>query len=181
MKHMFGCAKIESKDRGSLKKSDVILLFGILSAAFALLFVLQEFQKPGSRAAVSCDGRIVLQFPLSQDEAVYYLVLWKTEDAAGSRTSEEGTDTVMQKLPSDAWEETAETLLAESGAEEYNLFVCENGKVRMIRSSCPDLICVNHQAVSGTGECIICLPHRLVIEITGVQKKADGELDGVAY
>ena len=48
----------------------------------------------------------------------------------------------------------------------------------MIRSSCPDLICVKHQAVSGTGESIICLPHKLIIEISDAQEK---ELDGVVY
>ena len=48
----------------------------------------------------------------------------------------------------------------------------------MMQSSCPDLICVRHKAVSETGETIVCLPHKLVIEITGAPET---ELDGVVY
>ena len=32
-------------------------------------------------------------------------------------------------------------------------------------ADCPDKICEKHRAISQTGETIICLPHKLVVEI----------------
>ena len=46
-----------------------------------------------------------------------------------------------------------------------NLVVIEDGQVTVKEADCPDKVCVNHKPVSMTGETIICLPHKLVIEI----------------
>ncbi len=179
MKRMFGCGNMESTKKIFLTKSDVLLLAGILMAAFLLLLLRKGFRQPGSQAVVSRDGRAILQVQLLQEVAAYYLVMWEKPHIAETRTAENGgSEAVLLQLSPDSWEEEAEALLAESGKKEYNLFACENGEVRMIRSSCPDLICVKHQAVSGTGESIICLPHKLIIEISDAQEK---ELDGVVY
>ena len=50
----------------------------------------------------------------------------------------------------------------------------KNGKVSMIKADCPDKICVNHAAISKKGETIVCLPHKVVIEVVdqdGTQKE----------
>ena len=47
-----------------------------------------------------------------------------------------------------------------------NLMVIENGKVYIKSASCPDKICVLHKPISKTGETIICLPNKVVLEIT---------------
>ncbi len=46
-----------------------------------------------------------------------------------------------------------------------NILVIENGKAYISQASCPDKICVNHRPVSKTGDTIVCLPAKLVIEI----------------
>lgn len=46
-----------------------------------------------------------------------------------------------------------------------NLVVIEDGQVTVKEADCPDKVCVNHKPISMTGETIICLPHKLVIEI----------------
>ena len=43
----------------------------------------------------------------------------------------------------------------------YNKVVIENG------ADCPDQYCVQHAAIHSSHETIICLPHELVVEITG--------------
>ena len=45
-------------------------------------------------------------------------------------------------------------------------------------SSCPDKICVKHAPVSYTGECIICMPNRIMVEI--VPAGGDPEIDAVS-
>jgi hypothetical protein len=47
-----------------------------------------------------------------------------------------------------------------------NLLVIENGYAIIKDADCPDKICVEHRKISKTGETIVCLPHKLVIEIT---------------
>jgi hypothetical protein len=49
----------------------------------------------------------------------------------------------------------------------YNLIELGDGKVRVIEADCPDKIDVKQGYVSRIGETIVCLPHRLVIEIKG--------------
>ncbi|MCR4672005.1 MAG: NusG domain II-containing protein [Lachnospiraceae bacterium] len=60
----------------------------------------------------------------------------------------------------------------------YNKIVIENGAVRMEEADCPDLICVHHKSISYDKESIICLPHRLVVEVTGGEESG---IDAVTY
>ena len=46
-----------------------------------------------------------------------------------------------------------------------NLLVIKDGKAKVTEADCPDLVCVRHREISLVGESIVCLPHRLVIEI----------------
>lgn len=49
----------------------------------------------------------------------------------------------------------------------YNLIVIEDGYVRMEEADCPDQYCVKHAKIHYSHETIICLPHELVVEISG--------------
>lgn len=43
------------------------------------------------------------------------------------------------------------------------------GKVSMTEADCPDELCVKTGKISRTGETIVCIPHRVVIEIKSTQ------------
>ena len=58
-----------------------------------------------------------------------------------------------------------------------NRFVIESGSVRMVEADCPDQYCVKHAPIDKMGETIICLPHKVVLEITEGEK-ADHKIDG---
>ena len=47
----------------------------------------------------------------------------------------------------------------------YNILVIENGSAYVREASCPDGICVSHRPISHSGESIICLPNKVVIEL----------------
>jgi len=51
-----------------------------------------------------------------------------------------------------------------------------NGKIRVVRSSCPDKICVYERPVTPLGGVIVCAPNRLVIQ---VRRRAVSSLDCV--
>ncbi len=46
-----------------------------------------------------------------------------------------------------------------------NLVIIKDGMVDVVEADCPDKVCVNHVAIDSVGETIICLPHKLVVEI----------------
>ncbi len=46
-----------------------------------------------------------------------------------------------------------------------NTVQIKNGKISVVWADCPDLYCVEHIAVDSVGETVVCLPHRVVIEI----------------
>lgn len=56
-----------------------------------------------------------------------------------------------------------------------NRIVIQDGYVYMADADCPDKLCEHMGKISKTGENIVCMPHRVVVEIVG-----DGsELDSV--
>ena len=48
-----------------------------------------------------------------------------------------------------------------------NLLVIEDGCVRMQEADCPDHYCVGMGRIQKDHQTIICLPHKLVVEVTG--------------
>jgi len=49
--------------------------------------------------------------------------------------------------------------------EGYNLLVIEGGRAYIKEANCPDGICSDHWPVEYAGDCIICLPNQVVVEI----------------
>lgn len=58
-----------------------------------------------------------------------------------------------------------------------NKVVINDGKVSMTEADCPDELCVKTGKISRLGETIVCLPHRVVVEIKGSQD--DDSIDSV--
>ena len=57
-----------------------------------------------------------------------------------------------------------------------NTVQVEQGRIRISEADCPDQVCVNRGWISDSTVPIICLPHKLMIEIVG----GEGVLDGGA-
>lgn len=70
------------------------------------------------------------------------------------------------------------TFKIEIGNGEYNTVEIKDGKVKMIEANCRDLICTHMPTISKDGETIVCLPHRLILEIVGNDKDKDSD-DGI--
>ncbi len=59
----------------------------------------------------------------------------------------------------------------------YNKVEIDKNRARIVESTCPDQLCVQQGWIQKANEMIVCLPHRLVVKITG----EDAGVDGVAY
>jgi len=77
------------------------------------------------------------------------------------RVTANGEEVLVRPLGEDYEELTVR------GFEGDSYLEISGGRVRMIDSACPDKLCVKSGWISRPGESIVCLPNRVVIEITG--------------
>ena len=54
-----------------------------------------------------------------------------------------------------------------------NKIIVSEGCVYMSYADCPDELCVHTGKIQKTGETIVCLPHRVVVEIKGGEEAYD--------
>ena len=71
------------------------------------------------------------------------------------------------------------TFKVNSSNDEYNIVEIKDGKVNMKDANCRDLICTQMPEISKDGETIVCLPHRLILEVVGSEKNEEKGLDTV--
>lgn len=78
----------------------------------------------------------------------------------------DGEQTAIYPLP----ENTEVTITTGENNEDINVLVIKDGKAMISEANCPDGICAETRAAQYVGETIVCLPHKVVIEIV-----AEGE------
>lgn len=163
LKHTFDCDRIfSSKKKKGITKQDCFLILSMVMMALLFLLFFHLFGEKGSYADVFFDGKKILEISLANPDEQYYLI--NISDTA---------EVEVLELAEEEWKKKSYIL-----GSDYNLLVCQKGSIQMMQSSCPDKICVHHSSIERNGESIICLPHKLVVEITNGKEK---ELDGVAY
>ena len=70
------------------------------------------------------------------------------------------------------------TLVFEGENGGRNVVVFEDGLVFVSEANCPDQICVNHKPTNQTADPIVCLPNKLVVEVSA--PSSENQLDGVS-
>jgi hypothetical protein len=174
---MFGCDKInKTEKKQQITKYDIYMITGIFIVALLFLFRFHIFGQEGCYAVVSYDGVILEEVPLSDTEERYFLVYEMESNEINQENTMEFLELTKEQWSD--WELELQSQEQITSWDEYNVFVCKDGRIQMLQSSCPDKICVHHAEISKTGESIICLPHKLVIEISNAEEK---KLDGVVY
>lgn len=101
------------------------------------------------------------------------LFLWNSNRTQGTGVAVyiDGVQTAVYPLS-----ENREVDIITGDEEEHlNRLVIRDGTVSVSEANCPDAICVKTRAATYVGETIVCLPHKLVIEI--VASDADPGLD----
>lgn len=144
-----------------IKKADLVLIVGCLLAAALLGVFFIVHRETGSKVRILCDGIEMktlsldsLQTNSAEAADGYYLI-----------TLNEGAAEVQYFLNKPELKLTEET--------SYNLISVSSGTVVMEEADCKDQICVHHKPVTSVRESIICLPHRLVVEIVGDDASAN--------
>lgn len=156
-----------------MTRADVILLLLCLLAAALSAVGYAAGRSEGGTLRITCDGEVIDQSSLRQlergekedavSEKVRYCLLLYTEENVSC-----------------AWYEGKQDLAsAVPEGSSYNLLTVSESGVSMEDADCPDQICVHHIPITGGGESIICLPHKLVIEIQG--ETGSRTLDGMVH
>lgn len=114
--------------------------------------------KPEKEKIISAGDIVLLATVILLCVVVMVLLVTSREDGLEVEIVSDGEVVKTMELKKDAEYE----VVTDRGT---NLVVIKDGQVTIKEADCPDKVCVNHKPVSMTGETIICLPHKLVIEI----------------
>lgn len=79
---------------------------------------------------------------------------------------------ILTKMPLDKDAQYAIDL-----GEKHNLVTIQSGEVFMQEASCPDKVCINQGKKSRSGQSIVCLPNKVLVELEGGAQQA---LDAVS-
>lgn len=161
--------KKDSIETQHIRKADIILM--VICLLSALLSGIWFFfgQQNGTMLRISYDGSELYTLKLENNSGAGSLGTGNDEQYLLITYSDSGSlpeiirMSVKPELPADT---------------AYNLLCITDGAVRMEAADCRDQICVHHKPISGNRENIICLPHKLVAEITG-DSQDDVMLDGM--
>lgn len=141
----------------SMTQADVVLIVVCLLSAILLGTFFMVHRRTGSTISISHDGVelyiIDLEDIHSDKNTQYYLICYEEE-----QTGYTGQDVHIMHF-----EQYPEVPAEQS----YNLFSVTNGTVTMEAADCKDQVCVRHIPISSDRESIICLPNKLVIEMSG--------------
>lgn len=72
---------------------------------------------------------------------------------------------LLREIPLDEVEESYSFVLEDE--EGSNTILVEPGRIRVSEADCPDQVCVNQGFISDGTVPVVCLPHKLMIEIVG--------------
>lgn len=164
------CEKTEQKPH--MTGADVILLLLclLLAAVFALWSAVGR--REGGSLRLTCDGEVIAQSSLKE-------LVWGAEEDAVSGNLRYCLLLYTEEGVSCAWYEVRPDLAsAVPEGSSYNLLSVSASGVSMEDADCPDQICVHHISIRSGGESIICLPHKLMVEILG--ETEEETLDGMA-
>lgn len=89
-------------------------------------------------------------------------LIYFPKSSVGSHVVIRENGIVRQMLPLTS--NTCVTIPCDNGG--INTIQVKDGAVSMIEANCADHICINHAPIHSSNESIICLPHRLTVEIS---------------
>ena len=94
------------------------------------------------------------------------LLLLLPADAAPAQVLVRQDGQLLRALPLDCTVEFATV-------HGTNVVEVSGGTVRITFADCPDGTCMRMGPIRRTGETLVCLPHRLTVEITGAAESVD--------
>lgn len=150
-----------------MRRADIILMAGCLLTALLLSIFFVLHREMGSIVRISYDGAEGFEIELTDvdlnGQTKYYMICYAEEDKGNTPDTEKNTVYADRNIHIIYFADYP--VIPEAGV--YNLISITDGKVTMEAADCQDQICVHHKPIMSERESIICLPHKLVVEIEG--------------
>lgn len=89
--------------------------------------------------------------------AAFLLIFLTANKGTGVKVTVDGKEYASYSLKKD--------ITVDIKSNGVNRLVIKNGKAYISYADCSEQVCVNHKEISKVGESIICLPHKVIIEI----------------
>ena len=114
---------------------------------------------------MSRNGKIVLLLLLAAAGISLTVIALQQKEMADpvARISRDGV--VLKEIPLDRMGRSYSFVLEDERGS--NTISVERGRIRVSQADCPDQVCVDQGWISDGTAPIVCLPHKLVIEIVG--------------
>ncbi len=154
-----------------ISRADILLVLILCAVALGLFLVHRIGGKEGDTLVISWEGAEMECLSMKDG------FMGRTNDGVGT----DGTR-YCQMLYTEGgiffrWYEEGEEAPKIPEGISYNTLKLSKSGVSMEAADCPDQICVHHIPITSGGESIICLPHKLVVEIRS--ETDDDGLDGM--
>lgn len=134
-------------------KADIVLFIAVIAVCVLGLVIIRANQEPGLTARIMGDGKLITTIPLDDDR------LYILECDTNGYTVRDISDNELDDLKKDGF--------GYNDTSDYyvNILSVDASGIEVLDANCRDKICVEHSIIYNTGETIICLPHKLVIEV----------------
>lgn len=143
---------------GVMKWGDFALV-GVTLIVCAILWgkLVIGFIDKGQEVEIVADGKIVLRYDLPTQQKIY----------------ESNDLNTMFELFSQDKKQSNETLIHITSQGIHFDLLFKDGKVRFVKSDCPDKVCVQTGFISKSGQIAACIPAKVLVRITGTSKTND--------
>lgn len=64
--------------------------------------------------------------------------------------------------------------------DRFNTLLVQNGVAKMIDANCSDKLCVHQAGISSNNRVIVCLPHRVIVEIDSTTQPQKPTIDSIS-
>ena len=152
------------------KKADLILLAVLLIGGLAASFAVARSSHDGSRVVIKAGGKVCGEYSTAEERRL--IIRTDRDGASVSDISDDGSES-----ENDSGQDRASSSFAQS-SYGYNIIDIKDGQVSMTEADCHNQVCVHHKPIEKNGQSIICLPHKVVVEI--VSSKGEGDYDTLA-
>lgn len=65
-------------------------------------------------------------------------------------------------------EHSGEDIFEVKTDEGINIIKVKDNKIGIIEADCPDQVCMNPEYIEKAGQSLVCLPHKVMIEVKGI-------------
>ncbi len=151
---MKGTICIFKMERKVISSFDIIILLSVIVLGIVGIFIFEKNKDKGQMVSISVEGDVVYNIIIPSTPKDKVIIAIK--DGQATEITEEKMKSLVDEY---------DLQRNDKNMPDLNIVVIERGETFVAEANCPDKICVNHSEIGNVGESIICLPHKLIVEI----------------